>query len=59
MKATEKSLILDNGDMFTGPTESTVLRGEPVIQAYNILGVDAANVATRIRLRVRILKARK
>ncbi len=39
------SLILDNGDMWTGPTESTLLRGESVIQAYNALGVAAANVA--------------
>lgn len=41
----ENSLILDNGDMFTGPTESTFLRGEPVIEAYNTIGVDAANIA--------------
>ena len=55
----ENSLILDNGDMFTGPTESTVLRGEPVIQAYNILGVDAANVANHeFDYGLEILKAR-
>jgi 2',3'-cyclic-nucleotide 2'-phosphodiesterase/3'-nucleotidase len=41
----EKSLILDNGDMWTGPVESTVLRGEPVVAAYNALGIAAANVA--------------
>lgn len=41
----ESSLILDNGDMWTGPTESTVLRGESVIQAYNAMGFAAANIA--------------
>src|SRR5262245_62018266 len=35
----ESSIIVDNGDMWTGPTESTFLRGEPMIQAYNQLGV--------------------
>ena len=55
----DNSLILDNGDMFTGPTESTVLRGEPVIQAYNILGVDAANIANHeFDYGLEILKAR-
>lgn len=39
------SLLLDNGDMWTGPTESTFLRGESVIEAYNALGVDAVNIA--------------
>jgi 2',3'-cyclic-nucleotide 2'-phosphodiesterase/3'-nucleotidase len=39
------SVILDNGDMWTGPTESTFLKGEPVIQAYNELGLTAANIA--------------
>ncbi|MBK6688527.1 MAG: bifunctional metallophosphatase/5'-nucleotidase [Deltaproteobacteria bacterium] len=41
----ETSLILDNGDMWTGPTESTLLRGESVIQAYNAIGFSAANIA--------------
>ncbi len=40
-----RALILDNGDMWTGPTESTLLRGESVIQAYNALGLTAANLA--------------
>lgn len=41
----ETALILDNGDMWTGPVESTFLKGEPVVEAYNALGVAAANVA--------------
>lgn len=41
----KNALILDNGDMWTGPTESTLLRGEPVIRAYNELGLTAANIA--------------
>lgn len=41
----KNSLVLDNGDMWTGPSVSTFLRGEPVIAAYNALGVSAANVA--------------
>ncbi len=41
----KNALVLDNGDMWTGPFESTLLRGESVIQAYNALGVTAANVA--------------
>lgn len=41
----DNSIILDNGDMWTGPTESTLLRGESVVEAYNAMGVSAANVA--------------
>ncbi len=41
----KNSLLVDNGDMWTGPSVSTFLRGEPVIAAYNALGVSAANVA--------------
>ena len=53
------SLIIDNGDMWTGPTESTLLRGEPVIKAYNELGVDAANIANHeFDYGLEILKAR-
>lgn len=59
-KATaESSLILDNGDMWTGPTESTFLRGEPVIQAYNALGVAAVNIANHeFDFGLEILRAR-
>lgn len=39
------AILIDNGDMWTGPTESTFLRGQPVIEAYNLIGVSAANVA--------------
>lgn len=38
-------VIVDNGDMWTGPIESTFLEGAPVVEAYNVLGVAAANVA--------------
>jgi 2',3'-cyclic-nucleotide 2'-phosphodiesterase/3'-nucleotidase len=54
------SVIVDNGDMWTGQTESTFLRGEPVIQAYNALGVAAANIANHeFDFGVEILKARE
>lgn len=43
--AKDTAVILDNGDMWTGPTESTLLRGESVIQAYNEIGFTAANIA--------------
>jgi 2',3'-cyclic-nucleotide 2'-phosphodiesterase (5'-nucleotidase family) len=55
----ENGIILDNGDMWTGPTESTVLRGESVVEAYNALGVTAANVANHeFDFGVEILRAR-
>lgn len=55
----DDTVILDNGDMWTGPTESTLLRGESVIQAYNALGMDAANVANHeFDFGVEILRAR-
>lgn len=41
----DNAIIVDNGDMWTGPTESTLLRGESVVEAYNALGVTAANIA--------------
>jgi 5'-nucleotidase len=37
-------VLLDAGDLFTGPMESTLAEGAPVIAAYNALGVDAAAV---------------
>lgn len=53
------SLLLDNGDMWTGPSVSTFLRGEPVIAAYNTLGVSAANVANHeFDFGLEILRAR-
>jgi 5'-nucleotidase/UDP-sugar diphosphatase len=39
------SIVVDNGDMWTGPMESTLLKGESVVAAYNALGITAANVA--------------
>jgi 2',3'-cyclic-nucleotide 2'-phosphodiesterase (5'-nucleotidase family) len=54
------SIIVDNGDMWTGPTESTFLRGEPVIQAYNELGVTAVNIANHeFDFGTEVLKARE
>ena len=35
-------VVLDAGDLFTGPLASTLAEGAPVIEAYRILGVDAA-----------------
>jgi 5'-nucleotidase len=35
-------VVLDAGDLFTGPLASTMAEGAPVIEAYNLLGVDAA-----------------
>ena len=37
-------VALDAGDLFTGPLESTLAEGAPVIDAYNVMGVDAAAV---------------
>ena len=39
------AILVDNGDMWTGQTEATLLRGEPVVEAYNLLGFAAVNVA--------------
>lgn len=43
-KSGDAVVILDAGDLFTGPMESTLSEGAPVIAAYNALGVDAAAV---------------
>jgi len=37
-------VVLDAGDLFTGPMESTLSEGAPVIAAYNVIGVDAAAI---------------
>ncbi len=37
-------VVLDAGDLFTGPLESTIAEGAPVITAYNVIGVDAAAI---------------
>src|SRR4051794_13550512 len=33
-------VLLDAGDLFTGPLDSTLAEGAPVIDAYNVMGVD-------------------
>jgi 5'-nucleotidase len=37
-------VVLDAGDLFTGPLESTLAEGAPIIDAYRVIGVDAAAV---------------
>lgn len=37
-------VLLDAGDLFTGPLESTMAEGAPIIDAYRLLGVDAATI---------------
>jgi 5'-nucleotidase len=37
-------VVLDAGDLFTGPLASTLAEGAPVIEAYRLLGVDAAAI---------------
>ncbi|APR81261.1 UDP-sugar hydrolase [Minicystis rosea] len=37
-------VLLDAGDEFTGPMPSTMAEGAPVIEAYKLLGVDAAAI---------------
>jgi 5'-nucleotidase len=38
----EPVFVLDAGDLFSGPMESTMNEGAPVIDAYRVLGLDAA-----------------
>ncbi|MEP6861251.1 MAG: metallophosphoesterase [Deltaproteobacteria bacterium] len=37
-------VLLDAGDLFTGPLESTLAEGAPIIAAYNLIGVDAVTI---------------
>lgn len=37
-------VLLDAGDLFTGPLGTTIFEGAPVIDAYNVIGVDAVAV---------------
>ena len=37
-------VVLDAGDLFTGPIDSTLAEGAPIIDAYNAMGVDAAAI---------------
>ncbi len=45
LRATEDAVVvLDAGDLFTGPLDSTLAEGAPVIDAYDAMGVDAVAV---------------
>lgn len=37
-------VLLDAGDLFTGPLVATLAEGAPVVDAYRVLGVDAATL---------------
>lgn len=37
-------VLLDAGDQFTGPLASTMAEGAPVVDAYKLIGVDAAAI---------------
>ena len=37
-------VLLDAGDLFTGPLASTLAEGAPIIEAYRVIGVDAASI---------------
>ncbi len=37
-------VVLDAGDLFTGPLESSLAEGAPVLDAYAVLGLDAAAI---------------
>jgi 2',3'-cyclic-nucleotide 2'-phosphodiesterase (5'-nucleotidase family) len=40
----ENVLLLSAGDMWTGPFESTILKGRPMVKAFNYMGYAAATV---------------
>jgi 5'-nucleotidase len=40
----EPVVLLDAGDLFTGPLASNLAEGAPIVDAYRVLGVDAAAV---------------
>ncbi|HET9992401.1 MAG TPA: 5'-nucleotidase C-terminal domain-containing protein [Kofleriaceae bacterium] len=45
LRATKDTVVLlDAGDLFTGPLESTLAEGAPIIEAYRVIGVDAAAI---------------
>jgi 5'-nucleotidase len=45
IRATGDSVVvLDAGDQFTGPLASTMAEGAPVVEAYKLIGVDAAAI---------------
>ncbi|MDB4941648.1 MAG: UDP-sugar hydrolase [Labilithrix sp.] len=37
-------VALDAGDLFTGPIDSTLAEGAPIVDAYNVMGVDAVAI---------------
>ena len=37
-------VVLDAGDLFTGPLDSTLAEGAPIIDAYDVMGVDAVAI---------------
>jgi 5'-nucleotidase len=37
-------VVLDAGDLFTGPLASTMAEGAPIMDAYAVMGVDAAAI---------------
>lgn len=41
---TDTVVVLDAGDLFTGPLDSTMAEGAPIVDAYNAIGVDAAAI---------------
>ncbi|MDI6870635.1 MAG: 5'-nucleotidase C-terminal domain-containing protein [Bacillota bacterium] len=38
------TLVLDGGDLLQGPAISTIFRGKPTVEAYNVIGYDAAAI---------------
>jgi len=45
LRATSDTLVLlDAGDLFMGPLESTAAEGAPIIEAYRVIGVDAVSI---------------
>ncbi len=41
----DNAVFVDNGDMWTGQTAATLLKGAPVVEIYNLLSFSAVNVA--------------
>lgn len=43
-KGADVVVLLDAGDEWTGPLETTLAEGEPIVAAYDVMGVDAAAI---------------
>lgn len=55
----DEVVLLSGGDMWTGPYETTVLEGEPMVKAFNYMGYSAAAVGNHeFDFGVRILEQR-